>query len=444
MCNNNGHCRKFDAGHDVPELSRHARREASDARPRQHAAPRAVGAASATTSRPSGRARGARPVRELQGMQARMSDRRRHGADEDRVPAPVAEGARPRRARSASIADLPRWAPWASRFAWLVNLRNRWHWLARHRRAQARLLGAAQAAGVALRRVRRVRRSGDDAWTRRTSCCSSIRSRATSSPRTRAPRCACSARRAIASRWRRRRRARRCAAAARISPRGSSTRRATHARRLIAALAPAVARAIPIVGLEPSCLLSLRDEYLVMGLGDDAARLAAQGMLIEEFLAREHDEGKLRLPLRALPQSRALLHGHCHQKAFDVMGPTVAVLRLVPNLAVDVVESSCCGMAGSFGYEAAHVDVSLAMAELVAAACGTQGGRRYADRRRRHELPAPDRRRRRAARGDPRHSRARARARSGQRAESDAVRAVALRDVAAARSSPPGSAASAV
>jgi Fe-S oxidoreductase len=101
-----------------------------------------------------------------------------------------------------------------------------------------------------------------------------------------------------------------------------------------------------------------------MGLGDDASRLAERGLLIEEFLAREHAEGRLRLPLRALPQTRALLHGHCHQKAFDVMGATVSVLRLVPDLAVDVVESSCCGMAGSFGYEAAHVDVSLAMAEL--------------------------------------------------------------------------------
>jgi Fe-S oxidoreductase len=87
-------------------------------------------------------------------------------------------------------------------------------------------------------------------------------------------------------------------------------------------------------------------------------------MLVEEFLAREHEAGKLRLPLGALPQSRALLHGHCHQKAFDVMGATVAVLKMVPDLAVDVVESSCCGMAGSFGYEAGHVDASLAMAEL--------------------------------------------------------------------------------
>jgi Fe-S oxidoreductase len=101
-----------------------------------------------------------------------------------------------------------------------------------------------------------------------------------------------------------------------------------------------------------------------MGLGEGAARLAQLGMLVEEFLAREHKEGRLRLTLRALPQARALLHGHCHQKAFDVMGPTVAVLQLVPGLGVEVVESSCCGMAGSFGYEAAHVDVSLAMAEL--------------------------------------------------------------------------------
>ncbi len=86
--------------------------------------------------------------------------------------------------------------------------------------------------------------------------------------------------------------------------------------------------------------------------------------LIEEFLAREQRAGRLKLPLAALPEKRALLHGHCHQKAFDAMGATREVLGLVPGLAVDVVESSCCGMAGSFGYEAAHYDVSMKMAEL--------------------------------------------------------------------------------
>jgi Fe-S oxidoreductase len=135
-------------------------------------------------------------------------------------------------------------------------------------------------------------------------------------------------------------------------------------RRVVAALAPYVERGAAIVGLEPSCLLSLRDEFLVLGLGDAAQRLSERAFLIEEFLAREHRAGRLRLPLAALPEKRALLHGHCHQKAFDAMGATREVLGLVPGLAVEVVESSCCGMAGSFGYETAHYDVSMRMAEL--------------------------------------------------------------------------------
>ena len=86
--------------------------------------------------------------------------------------------------------------------------------------------------------------------------------------------------------------------------------------------------------------------------------------MIEEFLAREHRAGRLSLALVALPQRRALLHGHCHQKAFDALAPAQAVLGLIPNLAVEVIESSCCGMAGNFGYDAAHYDISQRMAEL--------------------------------------------------------------------------------
>jgi Fe-S oxidoreductase len=129
-------------------------------------------------------------------------------------------------------------------------------------------------------------------------------------------------------------------------------------------LAPHVASGAAVVGLEPSCLLSLRDEFLVMGLGDTAHQLAGHAFLIEEYLAREHRAGRLRLPLVALTQTRALLHGHCHQKAFDAIAPTLEVLRLIPGLEVELIESSCCGMAGSFGYEAAHYDVSMRMAEL--------------------------------------------------------------------------------
>jgi Fe-S oxidoreductase len=136
------------------------------------------------------------------------------------------------------------------------------------------------------------------------------------------------------------------------------------ARRVIQALQPFVARGVPIVGLEPSCLLSLRDEFLVMGLGEDAKALARQSFLFEEFLAREHDAGRLALPLKALPSKRALLHGHCHQKAFDAVRPVQTVLGLIPDLEVTLIESSCCGMAGSFGYDAGHFDVSMKMAEL--------------------------------------------------------------------------------
>src|SRR5205085_5732679 len=91
------------------------------------------------------------------------------------------------------------------------------------------------------------------------------------------------------------------------------------ATRLMAAVLPHVRDGAAIVGLEPSCLLSLRDEFLAMRLGDDAARLAERAFLFEEFLAAEQTSGRLHLPLQALPQQRALLHGHCHQKAFDAM-----------------------------------------------------------------------------------------------------------------------------
>lgn len=136
------------------------------------------------------------------------------------------------------------------------------------------------------------------------------------------------------------------------------------ARRVMEALHPFVARGIPIVGLEPSCLLSLRDEFLVMGLGDDAQLLAKNAFLFEEFLAREHKAGRLKLQLLPLPEKRALLHGHCHQKAFDAVKPIQQVLALIPELKVELIESSCCGMAGSFGYEANHYDASMQMAEL--------------------------------------------------------------------------------
>jgi FAD/FMN-containing dehydrogenase/Fe-S oxidoreductase len=136
------------------------------------------------------------------------------------------------------------------------------------------------------------------------------------------------------------------------------------ARRTIAALRPYVQRGIPVVGLEPSCLLTMRDEFLAYGFGEEAKQLAQQAMLFEEFLARESAAGRLNLKLKPIAQKTALLHGHCHQKAFDAVRPVQAVLGLIPELQVRLVETSCCGMAGSFGYEAEHYDVSMKMAEL--------------------------------------------------------------------------------
>jgi Fe-S oxidoreductase len=136
------------------------------------------------------------------------------------------------------------------------------------------------------------------------------------------------------------------------------------AERLLEALAPFVARDVPVIGLEPSCLFTLRDEFLALDLGEAAQKTAENAFLFEEFLAREKKAGRLTLSLKALPEKTALLHGHCHQKAFGAMSAVQEALALVPDLAVSTIESSCCGMAGSFGYEAEHYATSIAMAEL--------------------------------------------------------------------------------
>ena len=98
--------------------------------------------------------------------------------------------------------------------------------------------------------------------------------------------------------------------------------------------------------------------------GEDTRALAKQAMLFEEFLGAEHDAGRLKLNLRSLGKSKALVHGHCHQKAFGVMSTVENVMSWIPGLDTELIESSCCGMAGAFGYEAEHYDVSMKMAEL--------------------------------------------------------------------------------
>ncbi len=136
------------------------------------------------------------------------------------------------------------------------------------------------------------------------------------------------------------------------------------AQRSLETLRPFVERGVPVVGLEPSCLLTWRDEFKAMLPGPDTDRAAEQAMLLEEFLAAESEAGTLSLPLKPLPYKRALLHGHCHQKAFAAMTAVETVLKRIPELEVETVASSCCGMAGAFGYAVETHEIALDMAEL--------------------------------------------------------------------------------
>ncbi|MBU3610647.1 FAD-binding protein [Polynucleobacter wuianus] len=131
---------------------------------------------------------------------------------------------------------------------------------------------------------------------------------------------------------------------------------------LVDHLAPYAEKNIPIIGLEPSCLFTLKDEALVMGFGERAVTVSKHAQLLEEFLASEAKAGKLKLNLKAADKP-VLFHGHCHQKSFAAVTPAMELLKLIPNAEPKLIESSCCGMAGSFGYEAEHIEVSKQMAE---------------------------------------------------------------------------------
>jgi FAD/FMN-containing dehydrogenase/Fe-S oxidoreductase len=138
------------------------------------------------------------------------------------------------------------------------------------------------------------------------------------------------------------------------------------AQELVDALVPFADKGIAIVGLEPSCLLTLRDEALVLGLGESAELISQQAVLFEEFLANELKAGMLEVLKKNLKpaEKNILLHGHCHQKAFGLMPSVLEVIQLIPQAKPQLIERLACGMAGSFGYEASHHDVSMQMAEL--------------------------------------------------------------------------------
>jgi FAD/FMN-containing dehydrogenase/Fe-S oxidoreductase len=368
MCNNNGHCRKFDAGTMCPSY-RVTRDEQHLTRGRANTLRLALSGQLGPDALTSD------AVRESMDLCVACKGCRRDcptGVDMAKMKTEFLfhwQKKHGLRWKDKLVATLPRWAPLASRIPWLFNLRDRipgaallsekllgfsakrslpaWRSDTFMRGALPNEVSAEQAdvvlladtfnnyyepenARAALRvlqaggyRVHVARAARDDAEPDRPLCCG---------------------RTYLAA--------------------GLVEEAKREAQRVLQSLRPALARGTPVVGLEPSCLLTLRDEFLVMGMGPDAERLSKQAFLFEEFLAREQNAGLLKLPLKALPQTHALLHGHCHQKAFDAVRPVQQVLGLIPGLKVELIESSCCGMAGSFGYEAQHHAVSMQMAEL--------------------------------------------------------------------------------
>ncbi len=135
---------------------------------------------------------------------------------------------------------------------------------------------------------------------------------------------------------------------------------------MVARLAPAARQGAPIVGAEPSCLLMLRDDYAALLPGDPAARdVAASARLVEELLVEAVESGDLPLrPDAAVAGRRILFHGHCHQKALVGTAATVRLLECIPGAEVVEVDAGCCGMAGSFGFEAEHYELSLRIGGL--------------------------------------------------------------------------------
>jgi FAD/FMN-containing dehydrogenase/Fe-S oxidoreductase len=133
-------------------------------------------------------------------------------------------------------------------------------------------------------------------------------------------------------------------------------------------LSPVVSESEPLIGIEPSAILGFRDEYPVLvapPLRESARALAPHCLLLDEFIAREADAGRITAELFTDRPQAIHLHGHCHQKATASLDPTIRMLSLPKNFTVKIIPSGCCGMAGSFGYEAEHYDVSMKVGELV-------------------------------------------------------------------------------
>jgi FAD/FMN-containing dehydrogenase/Fe-S oxidoreductase len=331
MCNNNGHCRKFDAGTMCPSY-----RATAD---EQHLT---RGRANSLRLALSGQL-GFDEVRGALDLCVSCKGCKREcptGVDMARMKVEYLAHHRAKHgltARDRAIGYLPRYAPWAARMAPLANLASSWlkssiGFSARRRLPKWRadfFKDEGRKDGDVVLFVDTFNRYFEPENAR-----AAMKVLQASGRRVFAPKGLCCGRTYLSV--------------------GLVDEARREARNMVDTLAPYVAKGAPVVGLEPSCLFSLRDELPALGFGKLTGAL-----LFEEFLARNPGQ----LKFKELKQD-VLLHGHCHQKAFDAMPAVEKVLGMVPGLKHSTVQTSCCGMAGSFGYEAEHFEVSMKMAEL--------------------------------------------------------------------------------
>jgi FAD/FMN-containing dehydrogenase/Fe-S oxidoreductase len=362
MCNNNGHCRKFDAGTMCPSF-RATQDEQHLTRGRANTLRLAVSGQLGPDAFTS------EAVRDAMDLCVSCKGCKREcptGVDMARMKIEFLHQYHKQRSYSLKdkfVAYLPRYAPWAAKMPWLFNAH-----------AALPVLGGWLKRGLGFAEQRTLPRWRSDSYLRATSRSTNVSGTAVALfvdtfTNYFEPENAIAAERVLSAAGyavtvvRAADGDRPLCCGRTFLATGMIDQARVEANRMVDALAPFAERGVPIIGLEPSCLFTLRDELHAMKLGEKVAAIDRSAMLFEEFLVREQAAGKLKLTLQPIRAKRALLHGHCHQKAFGVMSAVEQTLALVPDLQVETIQSSCCGMAGVFGYEASHFDVSMKMAE---------------------------------------------------------------------------------